>query len=145
MKFTQADSRVKMWTLPPSSAHPEDGDRVMFRKVGKPSHLDAAVCPTNFHWILSPRKLQDWREYFTDRHVTAFVRIRIQNWITSREVLIFGARKTYGGMSTTITSFPKLSLLTVPCGESHCNNECYKDSLCLFFFFITFCRWRLIL
>jgi len=27
--------------------------------VGKPSHLSAAVCPRTFHWIPSPRKLQD--------------------------------------------------------------------------------------
>ena len=28
------------------------------RNVGKPSRLDAAVCRTKFHWLLSPRKLQ---------------------------------------------------------------------------------------
>ena len=30
-------------TKPP--AHPEDGDGVSSRNVGRPSHLDAAVCP----------------------------------------------------------------------------------------------------
>ena len=30
------------------AAHPEDGDRVSYRNVGKP-HLDAAVCPRKFH------------------------------------------------------------------------------------------------
>ena len=44
-------------TKPP--AHPEDGDGVSYRNVGKPSHLDATVCPRKFHCILSPRKLQD--------------------------------------------------------------------------------------
>jgi len=40
-------------------AHPEVGSEVSSRKIGKPSHSDAAVCPGKFHWILSPRKLQD--------------------------------------------------------------------------------------
>jgi len=30
-------------------ARPEDGDGVSYRNVGKPSHLDAAVCPRKFH------------------------------------------------------------------------------------------------
>jgi len=33
-------------TEPP--AHPEDGDRVSSQN-GRPSHLDAAVCPRKFH------------------------------------------------------------------------------------------------
>jgi len=44
-------------TKPP--AHPEDGDGVSSRIVGKPSHSDAAVCQRKFNWILLPRKLQD--------------------------------------------------------------------------------------
>ena len=32
--------------------------------VRKPSHLDAAVCPRNFHWLLSPQKLQDLQDIF---------------------------------------------------------------------------------
>jgi len=31
------------------SAHPEDGNGVSLRNVGKPSHLDAAVCQSKFH------------------------------------------------------------------------------------------------
>ena len=117
MQFTRTDTRVKMWTLPPSSAHPEVGGRVASRSVAKPLHLEATVCLSKFHWILSPRKLQDWGEYFTDWHVTADVGIRIQNWIISREVLILGARKAYGGMSTAITSCPKFLYLQC-CVES---------------------------
>ena len=30
------------------TAHPEDGDGVSNQNVGKPSHLDAAVCRENF-------------------------------------------------------------------------------------------------
>jgi len=144
MKFTRADSRVKMWTLSPSSAQPEDGGRVTSRSVGKPLHLDVTVCPSKFHWILSPRKLQDWREYFTDRHATADARIRIQNWIISREVLILGARKTYGGMSTVITSCP--NFLYLQCRvESHIAMMSVTKTAYISFFFIMFCRWRLIL
>lgn len=42
-----------------SVAHPGDGDGVRSRNVGKPSHLDKAVCSRKFHWILSPQKLED--------------------------------------------------------------------------------------
>jgi hypothetical protein len=31
-------------------AHPEDGDGVSARNVGKPSHLDTPVYPRKFHW-----------------------------------------------------------------------------------------------
>jgi len=44
-------------TEPP--AHPEDGDEVTSRNVGKTSHLDAAVFARKFHQMLSQRKLQD--------------------------------------------------------------------------------------
>jgi len=87
MKFFRADSRIRMWrfsdvsatnslhifrtcswfrstktesfniTKPP--AHPEDTDGVASRKVWKTWHPDAAFCQRKFHWILSPRKLQD--------------------------------------------------------------------------------------
>ena len=40
----------------------EDEDEVSPQNFGKPSHLDAAVCPRKFLWILSPRKLQDLYE-----------------------------------------------------------------------------------
>jgi hypothetical protein len=36
-------------TKPP--AHPEDGDRVRSRNVGKPSHIDAADYSRKFHQI----------------------------------------------------------------------------------------------
>ena len=32
--------------------------------VRKTSHLEAAVCPRKFHWILSPQTLQDLQEIF---------------------------------------------------------------------------------
>jgi hypothetical protein len=44
---------------PSSPAHPEDGDGVSSRNVGKPSCLDAADCPRKFNWILLLRNLQD--------------------------------------------------------------------------------------
>ena len=43
-------------TKPP--AHPEDGDGVSSRNVGKPSHLDAAVCRRKFRYI---RLIAYWR------------------------------------------------------------------------------------
>ena len=53
--------RVCSWfffsTKPP--AHPEDGDGVSSWNIGRPSHLDTAVCPRKCHWILSLRKLKD--------------------------------------------------------------------------------------
>jgi len=36
----------------------EDGNGVSCRNAGKPVY-DAAVCLRKFHWIPSPRKLQD--------------------------------------------------------------------------------------
>ena len=42
-----------------SPAHPEYGDRVSSWNVGKPLHLDAAVCLRKFHWILLLQNLQD--------------------------------------------------------------------------------------
>jgi hypothetical protein len=30
------------------------------KEVGRPSHPDAAVYPIKCHWVLSPRKIQDW-------------------------------------------------------------------------------------
>jgi len=58
MKFSQADSRVKMWSFSdisasntvPTPAHPEDGDGVSSQNFRKTSHLDVAVCPRKFHW-----------------------------------------------------------------------------------------------
>jgi hypothetical protein len=35
-----------------SPAHPEDGGGVSSWNFRKPSHLDAAVCPGKFNWIL---------------------------------------------------------------------------------------------
>jgi len=46
-----AASRCEGSTKPP--AHPEGGGIVTSRNVGKPSHLDAAVCPRKFRWILN--------------------------------------------------------------------------------------------
>ena len=78
MKFSRADSRVKMFRFSDISgtnsvtilsvcwwfvrtetddsvfgatkppAHPEGGDGDSYRNVGKHSHLDAAVCPRKF-------------------------------------------------------------------------------------------------
>jgi hypothetical protein len=31
------------------AAHPVDGERVSYRNVGNPSHLNAAVCPRKFY------------------------------------------------------------------------------------------------
>lgn len=42
-----------------SGREPEDGDRVSLRNVGTFLHLEAAVCPSSCHRMLSPRKLQD--------------------------------------------------------------------------------------
>jgi hypothetical protein len=105
IKFSQAESRISMWRFCDVSvtnsvpifrvccwfgstktdslgstkptAHPEDGDGVSSRIVEKPSHLDAAVCLRKLHWILSPRKVQDWH----------YDEVRWE-WVTPRRTLI---------------------------------------------------------
>ena len=42
-----------------SGRQSEDGDRVSLRNVGTFFNLEAAVCPSRCHGMLSPRKLQD--------------------------------------------------------------------------------------
>ena len=60
MKFSRADSRVKMWRFSDVGLthvqgvalkqHTVDWDGVSPWKVRKPSYLDAAVYPVTFHW-----------------------------------------------------------------------------------------------
>jgi hypothetical protein len=45
-------SRVISFGSAKPPAHPEDGDGVSSRNVGKPSHLYVAVCPRKFHCML---------------------------------------------------------------------------------------------
>jgi len=57
-------------TKPP--AHPEDGDGVTCRNVGKP-HFDPAVFPRKFHWTYWWCSLQSVNKYETwlqlDKHI----------------------------------------------------------------------------
>ena len=51
-----------------STSTPWRWGRSYFPKCRKnPSHLDAAVCPRNFHWVVSPQKLQDLYSYFCSK------------------------------------------------------------------------------
>ena len=131
MKFARADSRVKMWTLSPSSGQPEHGNRVTSRSVGKTLQLDAAVCPSKFRWILWPAKASSLKRIFY--RPTCYcgcprTNLKLNYFEGSFN---FGNKKDIRRHVNGYNFLSEPSGITVLCAESHCNDECYKDSLCL--------------
>jgi len=67
MKFSRADSHIKLWSSSDISGNNSItifrvcwcGDRVSCQNVRKTSHLEATVCLRKFNWILPLEMLQD--------------------------------------------------------------------------------------
>jgi hypothetical protein len=75
MKFSRADTHVKMWWLSDVQGNNyvpifrvwqnhqntlQMGMELVTETSWKPSHLDTAVCPWKFHWILLRQRIQDF-------------------------------------------------------------------------------------